>query len=90
MLVNMHTVKTAPSCVQCEIDALFTSSIKCMDITNSILSVHMPHSLSVQMSGPVSLVHMPDFLAVQSSYCAYPPPPTLQLLAAVLVCLVLA
>ena len=91
MLVNMHTVMTAPSCVQCEIDALFTSSIKCMDITNSILSVHTPHSLSVQMSGPVSLVHMQHSLSVQISGSAvYPPPHTLQLLAAVLVCLVLA
>ena len=52
--------------------------------------VHMLHSLSVQTFGPVSLVHMPDFLLVQSSYSAYPPPHTLQVLAALLVCLVLA
>ena len=52
--------------------------------------VHMPHSLSVQTSGPVSLVHMPHSVSVQSSYSAFPPPHTLLLLAAVLVWLVLA
>ena len=57
---------------------------------NSVSQVHMPHSLSVQTSGPVSLVHMLHSLAVQTSYSAFPPPHTLLLFAAVLVCLVLA
>ena len=60
----------------------------CIYITDLISLVHMPHSLSVQMSGPVSLVHMPHSLSVQTSGSAvYPPPHTLQLLAAVLGCL---
>ena len=60
-------------------------------ITDLASLVHIPHSLLVQMSGPVSLVHMPHSLSVQMSDSAwYPPPHTLQLLAAVLVCLVLA
>ena len=57
---------------------------------NSVSLVHTPHSLSVQTSGPVSLVHMRHSLSVQSFYSVYPPPHRLQLLAAVLVCLVLA
>ena len=59
-------------------------------ITDLVSQVHMPHSHSVQSSGPVSLVHMPHSLSVQSSYSVYPPPHILQLLAAILVCLVLA
>ena len=56
----------------------------------SVSLVHMPHSLSIQMSGPPSLARMPHSLSVQSSYSVYSPPHTLQLLAAVLLCLVLA
>ena len=56
----------------------------------SVSLVHTLHSLSVQTPGPVSLVHMQHSLSVQSSSSVYPPPHTLQLLAAVLVCLVLA
>ena len=57
---------------------------------NSVSLVHMPYSLPVETPGSLSLVHMPHSLSVQSSYSVDPPPHTLQLLAAVLVCLVLA
>ena len=59
-------------------------------ITDLVSLVHMPHSLSVQTSGPVLLVHTSHSVLVQSSYSVYPPPHTLQLFAVVLVCLVLA
>ena len=79
-----------------------------LDMINSVSPVHMPHSLSVQTSGPVSLVHMQHSVSVQTSgpvslvhmqhslsvqssgSAVYPPLHTLQLLAAALVCLVLA
>ena len=57
---------------------------------NLVSLVHMPHFLSVQTAGPVSLVHTRHSLLVQFFYSVYPPPLTLQLLSAVLVCLVLA
>ena len=56
----------------------------------SVSLVRMPHSLSVESSGSVSLVHRPHSLLVQSSDSVYPPLQILLLLAAVLVCFVLA